>query len=102
MRLPIECQLEGCPGLLRSVTQNVSTGGLYFEMDVPAGAVAPRQGASLKFDLTVPPGAGHSPYQGRISGTAELVRCRPVAAATPTSDRCGIAVRFSRPLNLRF
>ncbi len=56
--------------LVRSKTVNVSTGGLYFE--TLAHDIKP--GQPIEVELTIPPGDGHFPYQGRVTATGEVIR----------------------------
>jgi c-di-GMP-binding flagellar brake protein YcgR len=108
IRLPLEYRLqgEGDEPKVRTVTKNISTGGVYFELDLLDGMKEPEVNHQLNIDLTVPPGDGHSPYQGKISSVAEIVRCRkldrPSALKKHTHPRLGIAARFSKPLRLSF
>src|SRR5207342_3399090 len=68
IRLPVEC----CPSKkdrqhsVRTVTNNISTGGLYFEVDLIEGVTEPQPNSLLQVELTVPPGDGHVPYEGRL------------------------------------
>lgn len=108
IRLPLEYHLQGVTGepKVRTVTKNISTGGVYFELDLLDGMSEPQLNSRLNIDLTVPPGDGHSPYQGRIHSVAEIVRCRklerPQALKKHPHPRVGIAARFSEPLKLSF
>src|SRR5690606_12972522 len=82
IQLPLEChRLDGgCSPVLRSNTRDISTGGLYFEADVPEVASLPTPDTLFTIELTVPPGEGYFPYQGQIRGVAEVLRCEPLAA----------------------
>ena len=73
-------------------TDNVSAGGMYFR--VPEGK-EPECGQPVSFELTVPPGDGHSPTDTRLEGTGTIVR-------TDRSEQgdLGVAVRFARRLNV--
>ena len=42
--------------MLRASTHNISTGGVYFEVDLTDGTAAPVPDAMIDLDLTVPPG----------------------------------------------
>ena len=92
---------------MRTVTGNVSTGGLYFEMDLLDDRVpAPELHSVLDVELTVPPGDGHFPYEGRVTAAAEVVRCDSLPGSPARSPdaplRLGIAARFRDPLKLAF
>ncbi|MFQ6047798.1 MAG: PilZ domain-containing protein [Phycisphaerae bacterium] len=104
IRLPLECSCVGAGPIsaYRTVTLNVSTGGLYFETE----ATDIKPGMLLKIELTVPPGDGHFPYQGRVTGLGEVVR---VVQLPPRTDlagrqrqRMGVATRFKENLKLSF
>jgi hypothetical protein len=102
MRLPLECRMAGVVQALRTCTRDISTGGVFFELDVPEPVPRPQVGSALNIDVTVPPGPGHSPYRGRILAAAEVVRCDPLGDGNGSGDRLGIAARFKQPLQLRF
>jgi hypothetical protein len=103
IRLPLECRrVDDAQGnALRTVTLNVSTGGVRFETD--AEELEP--GTLLHLELTVPPGDGHWPWQGRVSAVGEVVRIAPTRAnglQDPVSRRVTVAARFRDPLKLSF
>jgi len=101
IRLPLEyCLLGDAEGnVCRTVTKNISTGGLYFETDDEDI----RPGMVLSLGLTIPPGEGHFPYQGRVTGTGEVVRVTPLGEAGPGKPRrIGVATRFCESLKLSF
>jgi hypothetical protein len=108
IRLPLECHssLAGGERALRTVTTDISTGGLYFEADLPEGMNPPDANSLVRIELTVPPGAGYSPYEGRVSTVAEVLRSerlKPKARAGGAGPgRVGIAARFHEPLHLVF
>lgn len=108
IRLPLECRRAESDReqVFRAVTSNISTGGLYFELDLPEGAEALAARSQLNVDLTVPPGEGHFPYQGRLSSVAEVLRCEPLTnghASTPGGPRrIGVAAQFCEALKLAF
>jgi hypothetical protein len=111
IQLPMECTLdrERRREIMRTITSNISTGGLYFELDLLEGVAEPQINDVLQLVLTVPPGAGYSPYQGQISSTGRVVRraeLPPVpveaAGAERTLRRIGMGVRFQEPLKLAF
>ena len=101
IRLPVECRKEvnseSC--IVRTITRDVSTGGISFELDAPDFCV----GDELRIDLTVPPAEGVSPYQGRASCRAEVLRIHriPVAIAGGV-ERHLIAARFLGRLRLKY
>jgi len=99
MRLPLEYHPAGRPGCAcRTVTLNISTGGMYFETDLQD--LSP--GEILEFELTVPPGDGHFPYTSRVLGVGEVVRLCPIEPEVPgqARRRLGVAARFREPLRL--
>lgn len=89
--------------VLRTVSGNISTSGLYFEVDLIDGIRTPALNSVLDVALTVPPGDGYFPYEGQVTGKAEVVRCERFEPANPeTPARIGIGVRFREPLKLAF
>lgn len=105
MRLPMEYSPagKGEPQALRTTSSNISTGGLYFEVDPIEGISTPELNSLLNVSLTVPPGDGHFPYEGKVTGTAEVVRCDRLASPGGEAPaRIGIGVRFREPLKLAF
>ncbi|MBN1344236.1 MAG: PilZ domain-containing protein [Phycisphaerae bacterium] len=76
-------------------TINISTGGVYFGTDEPD----PQPGALLSLELTIPPGQGHFPYEGRISGFGVVVR---VDELDHPSGRWGVAAQFRESPKLFF
>jgi len=105
IRLPLECSSadsSGRPATFRTVTFNISTGGVYFETE--ASDIKP--GMRLSLELTIPPGDGHFPYQGHVTGTAEVLRVVPLPPKTDTSGKTrrwsGVATRFDERLKLSF
>lgn len=108
IRLPLECipVREGRERALRTVTTNISTGGVYFELDLMEGVPVPEVDSVLAMELTVPPGDGHFPYEGRVSSVAQVVRHDVLAQANrgqgERPGRIGVATRFQEPLKLAF
>lgn len=101
IRLPIECRLEGENGacVVRTITQNVSSGGMYIELDSPDFKVGDR----LRIELTVPAAEGVSPYPGRATCAAEVLRIEPIASESPDGlRRFGIASRFLDKLKISY
>lgn len=93
IRLPVEIRKEttGLRQLIRTVTRNVSSGGLYLELD----AAEYRPHDRLHLELTLPPAEGVSPYEGRAACTAEVTRVQPIPNdRTGSIERFGIAARF--------
>jgi hypothetical protein len=104
LRLPAECrrQAEGGSPVIRSITHDISTGGLYLELGAPDFGL----GDKLEVELTVPPAEGVSPYQGRVSCRAEVVRLEPPRNGT-TGKRSarggfGVAARFLDRLRISY
>lgn len=105
IQLPLICRAPDNPDhiLVRTKTVNVSTGGLYFETlsdEVQAGQ-------RLELELTVPPGDGHFPYQGRVTADARVVRVTDLPAKSAGEGlahvpRRGVAATFSAGLRLSF
>ena len=88
---------------LRTMSSNISTSGLYFEVDLVEGAPVPQLNSVLNVSVTVPPGDGYFPYEGQVTGTAEVVRCDrldPQRSNAPA--RIGVGARFRDPLKLAF
>ncbi len=109
IHLPLECYPSrlGPERAVRTVTGNISTGGLYFEVDLLDEVAVPEVRSLLNIGLTVPPGDGHFPYEGRVTTIGEVVRCDPPRKPPlPDPDapppRMGVAVRFREPLKLAF
>lgn len=87
---------------LRSTTRDISTGGLYFEASASDGLPLPDVNSLLAVELTVPPGEGHFPYEGKVRSVAEVLRCEPLEGPEGPSRRFGIAARFREPLKFAF
>jgi hypothetical protein len=103
IRLPMEYSPAGQGEAQRTTTSNISTSGLYFEVHLTQGTLAPELNSLLNVSLTIPPGDGYFPYAGQVTGTAEVVRREQlVAHRGDTPARIGIGVRFSEPLKLAF
>jgi hypothetical protein len=93
IRLPVECRRQdnGASTVVRTITQNVSTGGMYMELDSPDFQAGDR----FDIELTIPPAEGVSPYEGRAGCRAEVLRIddvRPQTGSLPR--RYGVAARF--------
>jgi len=101
VRLPVECRRDigDHPLVVRTLTENVSAGGFYLQLDSPDF----RPGEQLGATLTIPPAEGVSPYAGRIASLAEVIRVDPPAPARSTnSRRYGIALRFLDRLRIDY
>ena len=94
MALPVEFRRSGelSAGPYRSVARDVSTGGIYFETMLEDL----RKGELLDIELTIPPGEGHFPYQGRVSSVAAVVRTEKLAplGIQIANPRIGVAATF--------
>jgi c-di-GMP-binding flagellar brake protein YcgR len=92
IQLPLEFYPEraGRQATCRTITRDISSGGIYFEVEHEPL----QEGVEIHLELTVPPGA-HFPYEGRVKTTASVVRVEP---ADGTSDdrgcRFGIGARL--------
>jgi len=101
IRLPVECRRDAGdrPLVVRTLTQNVSAGGLYLELDSQDFAPGEHLGATM----TIPPAEGVSPYAGRIACQAEVIRVdHPAPSPKTKSPRYGIAVRFLDRLRINY
>ena len=100
MHLPLEFRRVSEPssGQYRSVTRDVSTGGIYFE----TGIDDLQTGELLDIEMTIPPGEGHFPYQGRVSSVAKVVRTKMPATGEAPKARIGIGAAFRESFNLSF
>lgn len=98
IRLPVECRLEraGGPHIVRTVTRNIGTGGLYVELDEPDFSV----GDVIDVQLTLPAAEGVSSHPGRASSRAEVLRVFSVG--DEGSARFGIAAKFLDRLRTSF
>lgn len=104
-RLDIRLPLQYCSAdesgveVCRTVTRNISTGGVYFETD----DLSIQPGTLIDLRLTIPPGEGYSPYQGHISSIGEVVRVDDLGpTAHADTRRIGVATRFRDGLRLSF
>ncbi len=95
--LPVAfCTIDDLTPVVGSTkTINVSAGGVYFGTD-QAGLEA---GRALDVELTIPPGQGHFPYEGRICSQAEVVRLDTLDSE-PAS--WGVAAQFRDAPKLSF
>jgi len=95
IRLPVACRRRSSQGpqVVRSVTRNISSGGLYVEVDTPGLQVGDR----LQMELTVPPAEGVSPYEGRASCRVQVARVDHIErhrTGRPARPGFGIAAQF--------
>ena len=99
MSLPLEYRRLGRPSteLYRSVVRDVSTGGIFFETALDDL----KKGDLLEIELTIPPGEGHFPYQGRVSSKAEVVRTEKLVEQISTA-RLGVGAAFQKGFKLAF
>jgi len=99
MSLPLEYRRVGRPSteLHRSIVRDVSTGGIFFETVLDDL----RKGDLLEIELTIPPGEGHFPYQGRVSSTAAVVRTEKLAGQI-SAPRLGVGAAFQKGFKLAF
>jgi len=101
IRLPVEIRQRRADGLyvVRTITRNLSTGGMFVELDTADFRSADR----LDVELRIPAAEGVSPYQGRASCAAEVLRVQEIPAGESESDRqFGIAVRFLDKLRINY
>ncbi len=84
--------------VVRTVTRNISSGGVYVELDAPGYRIGDR----IHVDLRIPPAEGVSPYEGQASCDAEVVRVAKVVKNEETHERIGIAARFLDRLRFRY
>ncbi len=100
MRLPLEALAldASTPTAIRATTRNVSSSGVYFE----ACPNTLREGSEVRLTLSIPPGVGYSPFAGRVTGTASVVRIEGPLSSPAAEQRFGIAARFSQPLRCLF
>ena len=101
IRLPVELRRtgDGPTVVVRTITQNISTGGMYLELDRPDFA----EGDRLSVQITVPPAEGVSPYAGRASCIAEILRVIPRNPGPGGEiERYGVAARFLDRLRITY
>lgn len=101
IRLPVECRTkgEGSDLIVRTITQNVSTGGMYLELESADYQVGDR----VSLEMTIPPRDGVSAYPGLARCMAEILRVRPISPGSATTpERVGIAARFLDRLTISY
>ncbi len=99
VRLPVELRSLDRPEspVVRATTRNISTGGLYFELDRPDFSTGHR----VNVTLSIPPAEGVSAFHGTAICGAEIVRCDPSNDDSRTGS-FGVAARFLEDLRLRY
>lgn len=90
IRMPIEVTGAEHPGLVRSITRNICTGGFYVELD----HCAFEPGEEVHIEMTVPAGTGVSPYPARAHCRGRIARIDEIKRATARESRIGVAIRF--------
>jgi hypothetical protein len=97
IRLPISYRpVDGRASVFcQDYTTDIATGGIQFLL----GGKEPNPGDRLEMELSVPPGEGHSPYEGRIRGNATVLRCQTWGRG---HKRWAVAAKFDEPLALEF
>lgn len=101
IRIPVECRSASMAAsrVVRTVTRNISSSGVYVELESPGY----RLGDRIHVDLRIPPAEGVSPYQGQATCEAEVVRVANVVKKDEeTPGRIGIAARFLDRLRFRY
>ena len=102
MHLPLEFRRvsEPATGQHHTVTRDVSTGGIYFETAMDDL----RKGELLDIEMTIPPGEGHFPYQGRVSSVARVVRTEKPSGSVGriVNRRMGVGAAFRESFKLSF
>lgn len=91
--------------MIRGMTSDISTGGIYFEADLNDGAVDLPVDTLLDIELTIPPGDGHFPYEGHLKSVVQVVRSEELGERLSSNAgrrRLGVAARFCEPLKLAF
>ena len=104
MRLPLEYhnpKSKECP-FLRSMTKNVSTGGLFFVTTDESL----KTGDTLAFELGIPEGDNRFPKNGTISTTGKVIRLTTVTEKSDNGSaplkRFGVAACFQEGFKLEF
>ena len=103
IRLPLEYRKRdaGRSNAFRTMTVNVSTGGVYFETTDEALGV----GDTLEFELGIPPGDSRFPLPGKISTKGKVVRTiaipgQELNGKIPSYARMGVAARFQEEFKI--
>lgn len=101
LRMPVELRLAGSDGppVVRTITRNVSSGGVFAQTDV--GTFRP--GDQIDVDLTIHASEGVSSSQGRARCRAEVVRVQAIRTGDGDAEgRFGVAARFLEPLKFTY
>ena len=103
IRLPLEYRRRdsGRGSASRTMTINVSTGGVYFETTDEGIQV----GDALEFELGIPPGDSRFPLPGKIANQGQVVRLVPVSDQQgepegPSYPRFGVAAQFQEEFKI--
>ena len=102
IRLPLDFHIENINrgNLWRTVTQNVSTGGAYFETTLDNLNMGDR----LSLALGVDPQDRRFPPEGKITSVGKVVRVKALDGQLPGEGpavaRYGIGLKFVQPLKI--
>ena len=93
VRFPLEYRIVDLeePPIHRSISRDISPGGVSFETDCDHIEV----GTNLVVDLLVPPGEGHFPYAGRVRSDGRVVRVERCPGAGESTDPAGYRFRIA-------
>jgi len=104
IRLPLEYRKRdvGRSNAFRTMTINVSTGGVYFETTDEGIQV----GDILDFELGIPPGDSRFPLPGRIANKGKVMRTVAIQAqdlknGAPSYSRFGVAAQFQEEFKIK-
>ncbi len=104
IRLPLSYRKQdsGRSKGFRTITINVSTGGVYFETTDEGIQV----GDILDFELGIPPGDSRFPLPGKITNTGKVVRTaaiqeQDVENGGPSYSRIGVAAQFQEEFKIQ-
>ena len=104
IRLPLEYRRQDMhrTQFFRTMTINVSTGGIYFETSDED--ICP--GDKLIFEVGVPPGDKQFPQEGKISTVGEVLRAKSIKNKINGKgvqlSRYGVAAKFEQGFKLIF
>jgi hypothetical protein len=99
MRLPTTLRgMQDAGPVVRGVTDNISTGGLYIELDRRAF----RPGDRIGVEVEIPPDEGVSAYPGIGVCEAQVLRCGPAHRDDGGNPRFGLAARFLDLMRMRY
>ncbi|MCK5271982.1 MAG: PilZ domain-containing protein [Sedimentisphaerales bacterium] len=102
IRLPLDFHPENINrgNLWHTVTQNVSTGGAYFETTLDNINMGDR----LSLALGVNPQDQRFPPEGKITSVGEVVRVKTIDGKSsgegPAVTRYGVGLKFVQPLKI--